>query len=204
VQETNPAWEFCIDGVSENKSEVTVRFGKLMGQSKSAQYRKRARRAFTIEIQGMRIMIPDGAAADRMRRLLRWREQGKLDDKHWERLCADLIRHHRLGYPIQCAAILVRGNHQRAQQAEADRKIAVKEQPATCGARTRNGTPCKRRPVPGKRRCHLHGGRSTGAKTSEGRARLSAMMTRRWALWRATGQNRPGGTAWSQRDSAQI
>ncbi|MDA0990572.1 MAG: HGGxSTG domain-containing protein [Verrucomicrobia bacterium] len=34
-----------------------------------------------------------------------------------------------------------------------------------CGARTRSGTPCKRFPVPGKRRCRMHGGLSTGPKT---------------------------------------
>jgi hypothetical protein len=29
-----------------------------------------------------------------------------------------------------------------------------------CGAKTRAGTPCKRAPVPGKKRCKLHGGAS--------------------------------------------
>lgn len=33
----------------------------------------------------------------------------------------------------------------------------------TCGAKTRGGEPCKRRPVAGKTRCRLHGGASTGA-----------------------------------------
>jgi hypothetical protein len=33
----------------------------------------------------------------------------------------------------------------------------------TCGAETRAGTPCKRSPLTGKRRCRLHGGASTGA-----------------------------------------
>ena len=32
-----------------------------------------------------------------------------------------------------------------------------------CGAKTRAGTPCKRPPLAGKRRCRLHGGASTGA-----------------------------------------
>ncbi|WP_232341280.1 HGGxSTG domain-containing protein [Burkholderia pseudomallei] len=32
-----------------------------------------------------------------------------------------------------------------------------------CGAKTRAGTPCKRSPLAGKRRCKLHGGTSTGA-----------------------------------------
>lgn len=34
----------------------------------------------------------------------------------------------------------------------------------TCGAKTRSGTPCKRAPVEGKKRCKLHGGASTGPK----------------------------------------
>ena len=44
-----------------------------------------------------------------------------------------------------------------------------------CGAKTRAGTPCKNPAIAGKARCRLHGGRSTGARTPEGRARLSAL-----------------------------
>ena len=44
-----------------------------------------------------------------------------------------------------------------------------------CGAKTRAGTPCKNPAVTGKARCRMHGGKSTGAKTAEGRARLSAL-----------------------------
>jgi len=33
---------------------------------------------------------------------------------------------------------------------------------ALCGAKTRNGTPCKRHAVKGKTRCKLHGGASSG------------------------------------------
>jgi hypothetical protein len=40
-----------------------------------------------------------------------------------------------------------------------------------CGARTRAGTPCKRAAVRGGTRCPLHGGRSTGPRTPEGRER---------------------------------
>lgn len=37
-----------------------------------------------------------------------------------------------------------------------------------CGARNRSGAPCKRSPVAGKRRCHLHGGApGSGAPTGE-------------------------------------
>ncbi|RLL73045.1 HGGxSTG domain-containing protein [Paenirhodobacter hankyongi] len=50
-----------------------------------------------------------------------------------------------------------------------------------CGARTRKGTPCKMWPEPGKRRCRLHGGLSTGPKTTEGIERIRAAQKRRGA-----------------------
>ena len=52
-----------------------------------------------------------------------------------------------------------------------------------CGAMTRKGTPCRCKPIPGKKRCKYHGGMSTGPRTPEGKARaLSAMQEgrRRW------------------------
>ena len=40
-----------------------------------------------------------------------------------------------------------------------------------CGARRhRDGQPCEAKSEPGKRRCRFHGGRSTGPKTSTGKA----------------------------------
>lgn len=39
-----------------------------------------------------------------------------------------------------------------------------------CGARTRAGTPCKRRDLYDSRRCRLHGGLSTGPRTAAGKA----------------------------------
>jgi hypothetical protein len=47
-----------------------------------------------------------------------------------------------------------------------------------CGAKTRIGEPCKRKPELGKRRCRNHGGCSTGARTPEGRARALAALER--------------------------
>lgn len=41
---------------------------------------------------------------------------------------------------------------------------------ATCGARTRAGTPCKRRDIYNSGRCRLHGGLSTGPRTEAGKA----------------------------------
>lgn len=54
-----------------------------------------------------------------------------------------------------------------------------------CGAKTRKGTPCKARPIPGRARCKLHGGCSTGPKTAEGRARIVAAQRARWAAYAA-------------------
>ncbi len=40
----------------------------------------------------------------------------------------------------------------------------------TCGARTRRtGAPCKRKPVPGKKRCRNHGGLNRSDRTPQGR-----------------------------------
>jgi len=41
-----------------------------------------------------------------------------------------------------------------------------------CGARNRPGNPCQCPAIRGKRRCRLHGGRSTGPRTSEGLWRI--------------------------------
>jgi hypothetical protein len=46
-----------------------------------------------------------------------------------------------------------------------------------CGARTRAGCACRAPAIHGKLRCRMHGGRSTGPRTSEGRARIAAART---------------------------
>ena len=43
-----------------------------------------------------------------------------------------------------------------------------------CLAKTRSGTKCQKPPVKGKSRCRLHGGLSTGPRTTEGKARIAA------------------------------
>jgi len=43
----------------------------------------------------------------------------------------------------------------------------------TCGAKTRAGTPCKRKDLYASGRCPLHGGLSTGPTTPEGKARAA-------------------------------
>ncbi len=49
-----------------------------------------------------------------------------------------------------------------------------------CGARTKDGV-CMEAPVPGKTRCRLHGGLSTGARTAEGLKRISEANKAKWA-----------------------
>ena len=46
-----------------------------------------------------------------------------------------------------------------------------------CGAKTRQGSPCKRPANKRNGRCRLHGGASTGPRTKEGLAKISAANT---------------------------
>lgn len=51
-------------------------------------------------------------------------------------------------------------------------RAGVELQPK-CGAKNRAGNPCGRRATPGKTRCNMHGGKSTGPKTREGKSRTA-------------------------------
>ncbi len=64
------------------------------------------------------------------------------------------------------------------QQREAQRLARSR---VTCGAMTRKGTACRMLSEAGKRRCKYHGGKSTGPKTNEGKARIAEAQRRRWA-----------------------
>ena len=68
----------------------------------------------------------------------------------------------------------------RARQADRDAKLRV-----TCGAKTRAGHPCKMKSEAGRTRCKFHGGKSTGPKTAEGRARIAEAQRDRWTRYRA-------------------
>ena len=59
--------------------------------------------------------------------------------------------------------------------------------PEFCEAKTRRGTSCRQRPLKGKRRCRLHGGRSTGPRTAAGRARIAEAQRARHAVNRDLG-----------------
>lgn len=69
----------------------------------------------------------------------------------------------------------------RALGLTGDRRPIPRAERPRCGARTRAGAPCQCRIVPGKRRCRMHGGLSTGPRTEDGKARISAAQRRRWA-----------------------
>jgi hypothetical protein len=67
-----------------------------------------------------------------------------------------------------------------------------------CGAKLHGQLAwCRRWPVKGKKRCRLHGGLSTGARTPEGKARVLAVLTegrRQWiAQMKAEGKKFPWG-----------
>ena len=47
-----------------------------------------------------------------------------------------------------------------------------------CLAKTRKGTPCQNPAVKDKNRCRMHGGKSTGPRTAEGKARVAAANTK--------------------------
>ena len=49
--------------------------------------------------------------------------------------------------------------------------------PPRCGARTRAGCPCRSPAIRGKLRCRMHGGRSPGPRTPEGRIRVRDART---------------------------
>ena len=63
--------------------------------------------------------------------------------------------------------------------------VRASKRRVVCGAKTRKGHPCKLMSEPGRRRCKFHGGKSTGPKTAEGRARIAECQRRRWADWHA-------------------
>ncbi|MBB42995.1 MAG: hypothetical protein CMM44_04435 [Rhodospirillaceae bacterium] len=47
-----------------------------------------------------------------------------------------------------------------------------------CHAKTRKGTPCQNPVVTGRNRCRMHGGKSTGPRTAEGRVKIIAVDLR--------------------------
>lgn len=69
-------------------------------------------------------------------------------------------------------------------------RIPKSERPF-CHAKRRDGHKCKARVVPGRTRCRMHGGLSTGPKTEEGRERIRESNRRRAAEFRTGEPRRP-------------
>ncbi len=65
----------------------------------------------------------------------------------------------------------VRDYNQHKREFDAAERMNPMQPPLFCGARTRQGHPCGRAALRGRRRCRLHGGLSTGPRTAEGLAR---------------------------------
>ncbi|HLK60944.1 MAG TPA: HGGxSTG domain-containing protein [Chthonomonadaceae bacterium] len=60
------------------------------------------------------------------------------------------------------------------------KRIPKRERPKCQAAcRSKGGAPCEAPVVPGKNRCRMHGGLSTGPRTPEGRAKIAESNTRR-------------------------
>jgi hypothetical protein len=59
-----------------------------------------------------------------------------------------------------------------------------------CGARNRRGAPCECPALRGRRRCRLHGGLSTGARTPAGRERSQQAVTKHGRYSRARREER--------------
>jgi len=81
-----------------------------------------------------------------------------------------------------------------AMEAQIERQLAahrereaqrIAKRRVICGAKTRKGAPCRNKSEPGKARCKFHGGKSTGARTPEGKARIVEAQRRRWIKYRA-------------------
>jgi len=57
-------------------------------------------------------------------------------------------------------------------------KQASEHQRVPCSAHLANGGRCTRKSEPGHRRCRYHGGKSTGPRTIEGKARVTLNLPR--------------------------
>ena len=75
---------------------------------------------------------------------------------------------------VEAQMVLWRG---REAERQARRRVV-------CGAKTRKGGECRNNSEAGRRRCKFHGGKSTGAKTPEGKSRIAEAQRCRWAAWR--------------------
>jgi DNA-binding XRE family transcriptional regulator len=124
-----------------------------------------------------------------MRRLAKWTQQDLARRagvhpqtvKYWERQPGPIAGHAPKLFLAEFAKKRITVENVTGEAQEAGQ---VKP-PATCQAKTRKGTPCRMQPAPGKKRCKLHGGMSTGPKTVEGRQAISRAQKARWQASRS-------------------
>ena len=82
-----------------------------------------------------------------------------------------------------CAKMVERGLNDEGQA------LPYRDRPQ-CGALIRIGAMCANRVIPGKTKCHMHGGKSTGPKTDAGKERIAEAQRKRWALYRVQNAKR--------------
>jgi len=87
----------------------------------------------------------------------------------------------RAAMEAQVQAAVARWRERQAERLA--KEVATRR--VKCGAKTRKGSPCRNKSEPGKRRCKFHGGKSTGARTPEGKARIGEAQRQRWARYHA-------------------
>ena len=69
-------------------------------------------------------------------------------------------------------------NHEKLIDAGRATQLGPNWSGQRCLAKTRKGTPCQNPVVSGRQRCRMHGGKSTGPRTAEGKARVIAAHTK--------------------------
>ena len=69
-------------------------------------------------------------------------------------------------------------NHQKLIEAGKATRLGARWPGQRCFAKTRQGTPCRNPVVTNRNRCRMHGGKSTGPRTPEGKARSIAAHTK--------------------------
>jgi hypothetical protein len=68
--------------------------------------------------------------------------------------------------------------HQKLIEAGRGTRLGTRWPGQRCLAKTRKGTPCQNPVVADRNRCRMHGGKSTGPRTPEGKARSLAAHTK--------------------------
>ena len=69
-------------------------------------------------------------------------------------------------------------NHQKLIEAGKATRLGAHWPGQRCFAKTRQGMPCQNPAIRGPNRCRMHGGKSTGPRTPEGKARTIAAHTK--------------------------